>query len=262
MALSFSAMLETYRISPIAGFAMEKPSPTKFADPDLNAWLEIGNRIPALLKQSTRDRDLLRAEARALPILEAEKLESIEEYQLAYVILTCLAQAYIWGNVEAGEEPCQVLPPSISIPLLEISKDLEIQPGHCYSSGSIWVYTEDPVSGEEKAVCSITGTPDEDHFNLTTHRVERIAGKALIQGLMAARFAGQSNSKGAAKCLNIVADTFKDCKAALEKMKEGCDPDVFYSKIRPYLAGSNVRNSSSLLCSFLDPQCSYLPLVV
>lgn len=219
----------------MTGFGMDKPSPTKFKDPSLDPWLEIGSQIPSLLKQGT-----LRSRARSLPILSHENLQSIEEYQLAFVVLSFLAQAFIWGNTDAGEKPCQVLPPPISIPLLEVAKELEIQPDFCYSSGSIWFYTEDADSGQERSVCSITGTPDEDHFNLTTHRVERIGGRVLVQGLMAARYAGQRNSKEVAKCLDNVATALKDCKSALEKMRDGCDPDVFYSKIRPYLVGSDV----------------------
>lgn len=235
MAISLSKMLEFYRISPITGFAMEQPSAITLANPALRPWMEIGERIPEIINAGT-----LRLRIRTLPVLSSDLLQSFEEYRLAFVVLTFLAQAYIWGNHEV-EDPENSLPPSISVPLLEIAEELEVQPAYCYVASSVWLYTKDADTGVERCICSFTGTKDEEHFNLTTHNVERIGGRALTEGLLAARFAGQRKEGDVIGSLERMTTVLQECKAALKQMRNGCDPDVFYFRLRPYLMGSQVR---------------------
>lgn len=242
-------MLESYRISPKNGFALNEPSPTRFSNPQLQPWVELGSVIPALIQDGS-----LRAKVNSMPVLSPELMESIEEYRLAFVILTFLAQAYIWGNHEV-DKPENHLPPSLSIPLLEISKELEIQPGFCYAGGSTWLYTKE-ANGAERCVCSFTGTKSEEHFNLTTHNVERIGGRALVEGLTAARLSAQRNEKGVIESLEKMAVVLQECKVALKDMRNGCEPDVFYFKLRPYLVGSQVSIWSKAYSTHL-----ILPLV-
>jgi Indoleamine 2,3-dioxygenase len=127
--------------------------------------------------------------------------------------------------------------------LLEISQELEIQPGFCYAAGSVWLYTKDPANGIESCVCSFTGTKSEEHFNLTTHNIERIGGRALIEGLTASRFTGQKIEKGTIQALERMALVLHDCRTVLRDMRNGCDPDVIHFKLRPYLVGSMVSIS-------------------
>lgn len=215
---------------------MDRPSPTTFKNATLSPWVDTATQIPALIKSND-----LRSRVDALPILSPDHLdsESIDEYRLAFVLLTFLSQAYIWGNPDS-DTPSSTLPPSLSVPLTQISRDLEIQPAHCYAASSIWLYTEDPTSKTPYCVCSFTGTTDEEHFNLTTHNIERIAGKALIQGLTAVRCAATKDREAVKAHLGHVAEILRDSRSALADMKNGCDPDVLYSKLRPYLVGSQV----------------------
>jgi indoleamine 2,3-dioxygenase len=226
-------MLEVYKISSQTGFALEKPSPRKFKNEALEPWTDISSQIPTLLIDGS-----FRSIASSLPILSSDLLEGIEELRLAFVILTFLASAYIWGNIEV-DNPSQVLPKSVSVPLLEVAQKLETQPAFCYISGSVWLVTQDE-NEEEKCICSFTGTKSEEHFNLTTNRVERTGGEALSQALLASRFAGQKNVKETTKTLEDLATILGECKKILASMRDGCDPDVFYFKLRPYLNGSQV----------------------
>jgi indoleamine 2,3-dioxygenase len=98
MALSLSKMLASYRISPTNGFALDEPSPTSFSNPQLQPWVEIGSGIPSLLREGS-----LRSKVLSMPVLSPDLMESIEEYRFAFVILTFIAQAYIWGNHETDK---------------------------------------------------------------------------------------------------------------------------------------------------------------
>lgn len=228
---ALSKMLEIYRISPQTGFALDKPSPKQFKNEALRPWTDISSRIPSLIKGGT-----FRSTVLSLPVLHSNLLGGIEELRLAFVILSFLASAYIWGNIEV-DSPSQILPKSIAVPLLEVAQKLEIQPAYCYMPGSIWLVTQDE-DGTEKCVCSFTGTKSEEHFNLTTNRVERKGGEALSQALLASRFAGQRLIKEATESLDNVATILDECKNILASMRNGCDPDDFYFKLRPYLNGS------------------------
>ncbi|KAG8836355.1 hypothetical protein FRC17_005641 [Serendipita sp. 399] len=233
MALTLAQMLDSYRISPETGFAMDRPSPTTFTNPALQPWLVISRQLPSLIRDGT-----LRAKIDALPVLSpTDLLDSIEEYRLAFTLLTFMSQAYIWANASI-DRPSSILPASLSIPLIEVAQELEVIPAYIYASGSIWLYTRDRVTGNEHCVCSFTGTKDEEHFNLTTHNIERIGGAALIQSLRASRFAGQGDEDGARECLEKTADILKQCRDILKTMRNGCSPDVFFFQIRPYLLGS------------------------
>lgn len=248
-------MLENYRISPETGFAMEYPSPTVFKNAALAPWTDIATKIPSLLKSGT-----FRSQIDALPILSVDDLDpdSIEEFRLAFVILTHFAQAYIWGNHEA-DAPSSVLPASISVPLTRVSRDLDIQPAYCYAAGSVWLYTEDATTKKPYCVCSFTGTTDEEHFNLTTHNVERIAGKALALGLTAARCAGMKQAEALGVHLNHITEILRECRTTLASMRQGCDPDVFYFKLRPYLVGSQVSMESLRAIVILNHSVKAIP---
>ncbi|KAG8799803.1 hypothetical protein FRB91_001925 [Serendipita sp. 411] len=233
MSLTLAQMLESYRISPETGFAMDKPSPTTFKNPALHPWLVICRQLPSLIRDGT-----LRAKIDQLPVLSpADLLESFEEYRLAFTLLTFMAQAYIWANASI-DRPSSVLPACISLPIIEVAQELEVIPAYIYVSGSIWLYTRDSITGSESCVCSFTGTKDEEHFNLTTHNVERIGGAALIQSLRASRLAGQQNEEGVRECLEKVGDILKECRNTLRNLRNGCDPSTFFNSIRPYLVGS------------------------
>ncbi|CAG8750821.1 1881_t:CDS:2, partial [Acaulospora colombiana] len=182
---ALSKMLEVYRISYETGFSLEKPSPRQFKNKALEPWTDIGSQIPSLIQDGT-----FRSTASSLPSFPSDLLDGIEELRLAFVILTFLASAYIWGNIEI-DSPSQTLPKSISVPLLE------------------------DENGTEKCVCSFTGTKSEEHFNLTTNRVERMGGKALSQALLASRFTGQKLVIETTESLEHVATILDECKKIL-----------------------------------------------
>jgi indoleamine 2,3-dioxygenase len=161
-----------------------------------------------------------------------------------------LAHAYIW--CESGH-PAGVLPPCLSIPLSTVASDLGIQPGYTYSSSALWNWQRSSPStngslsngrhkhDSEETVCTFTGTPDESHFDLTSMRVEVAGSAALEHGLRAAHHASSGSWSDTTSSLNKVRDSLVSCRAALLKMRDACDPDTFYYKIRPFLVGPKVR---------------------
>jgi indoleamine 2,3-dioxygenase len=46
----------------------------------------------------------LRERVRALPLLEVSHLKTLREWQRAYLVLSFIGQAYVWGKNEPAEE--------------------------------------------------------------------------------------------------------------------------------------------------------------
>ncbi|KAG8678314.1 hypothetical protein FRC08_017874, partial [Ceratobasidium sp. 394] len=184
------SVLPEYSVSPLTGFAPPKSNPpaVKFSSVALNPWLEISQKIPALLSQSNA---AFRSSVDQLPLLSMPDDAPMEEWRLAYVLLSTLSAAYIWGSpIEA--KVTDRLPFVLASPLREVSYALEVEPGITYVAGGMWNHRyNETVSADEDAqlecIVSFTGAPDENHFNLTTLRVERAGGEGIVHGMMAAQ---------------------------------------------------------------------------
>ncbi|QRV94704.1 indoleamine 2,3-dioxygenase [Ceratobasidium sp. AG-Ba] len=255
------SVLPNYSVSPATGFAPPKSNPpaVKFSSPALKPWLEVSQKISELLRQSNAT---FRSSVDHLPLLSMPDDAPVEEWRLAYVLLSTLAAAYVWGSTTEAQV-ADKLPYVLASPLREVSYELEVEPGITYASGGIWnhLYNESVSSNEDsqlKCIVSFTGTPDEDHFNLTTLRVERAGGPGVVHGMMAgqqvikairyADFTGDRRRSPGGKDEDAVHDAMADslngmafsidqCRTELRKMRDGCEPSVFYNQLRPFLSG-------------------------
>jgi indoleamine 2,3-dioxygenase len=90
-------MLDTFDISPHTGFLPETP-PLKELNPYYKDWEDIVSEAPALLAAKT-----FHAKAERLPMLSVSKLRSEREWQRAYLLLSFMSHAYIWGGTRPAE---------------------------------------------------------------------------------------------------------------------------------------------------------------
>jgi indoleamine 2,3-dioxygenase len=255
-----NSVLPEYSVSALTGFAEPKSNApaVKFSSPTLDPWLEIAQKIPQLLSQSNA---VFRSALDQLPLLEVPDDAPMDEWRLAYVLLSTLAAAYVWGSTTESEI-IDRLPFVLASPLREVSYALEVEPGITYVAGGLWNhrYNETSSTNEDAqldCIVSFTGTPDETHFNLTTLRVERAGGAGVVQGMMASQqvvqairyshafFQGKNARSDAenavhdavAMALSRMASSIDRCTVELGKMRDGCEPDVFYDQLRPFLSG-------------------------
>lgn len=89
--------LEAFGVSTHIGFLPESPPLLKL-DPSYKFWEDLVEDVPALLKNKT-----FRAKANKLPVITTTRLSSEREWQRAYVLLSFLTHAYIWGGHRAAE---------------------------------------------------------------------------------------------------------------------------------------------------------------
>ena len=138
----------------------------------------------------------------------------------------------------------QRLPASISVPLLQISAHLEVLPVATYAAVCLWnfkpLFPNEHVDSLENlaTLTTFTGSIDESWFYLVSVAIEARAGPAIPLMLRAIEAARRNDTKTVTSCLETLAETLDEIGVLLKRMHEGCDPQVFYHRIRPFLAGS------------------------
>ncbi|KAJ0331458.1 hypothetical protein COL922a_011923 [Colletotrichum nupharicola] len=168
------------------------------------------------------------------------------EWRRAYVILTFFTHAYVWG----GEKAEEILPPSVSIPLLAVSRHLEVPPVATYAGLNLWNFlstTDDFTDLESlESLHTFSGTKDEAWFYLVSVAMEAQGARIMTDMLNALESIKTRDYATITKALEGLSENIRKIGALLERMYEHCDPMVFFYEIRPYLAGSKNMAAAGL----------------
>lgn len=90
--------LEDFGVSFRKGFLPGELPLQRLPDPYFEAWEEIVSVIPILLKSKC-----IRNEVDRLSILSISRLTLEREWQRAYLLLSLMTQAYIWGGTKPSD---------------------------------------------------------------------------------------------------------------------------------------------------------------
>ncbi|KAL8777495.1 MAG: hypothetical protein Q9213_007838 [Squamulea squamosa] len=227
-------ILEDYGISQKYGFLPIELPLEVLPDPYYNPWEAIVANLQALLLSKR-----LRGVIRATPVLSPSNLQSPAEWRRAYVLLSFMAHAYIWG----GDTPEEVVPPPVSVPYLRVCKTLELPPVATYSAVCLWnfkpIFRDEPIDSLDNlsTLATYTGSLDESWFYLVSVAIEARGAPLLPLMLNAVAAARRNDSRTVTECLQRFAERLDELGSILQKMYENCDPHVFYHRIRPFLAG-------------------------
>ncbi|KAK4107730.1 Indoleamine 2,3-dioxygenase [Canariomyces notabilis] len=207
-------------------------------------WEALVDRIPNLIQQKAF-RDWV---DRLLPVRSTRYLKTEPEWRRAYVVLSFLAHAYIWGD----DTPAEVLPPQITVPFLEVSRHLGLPPVATYASLNLWNFRTTNGSKDFTdldsihAVNTFTGTEDESWFYMVSVAIEAEGARIIPVMLEALDGIEQQEYLSITNALSQLADCIHKLTGLLDRMKERCDPSVFYHRIRPFLAGSKNMAAAGL----------------
>ncbi|CAK7270976.1 hypothetical protein SEPCBS57363_004381 [Sporothrix epigloea] len=213
----------------------------RLPDPSYAPWEAILTNLPSSLRNNT-----LRSQIQRLPVLSVDGLTTEPEWRRAYLILTFLTHAYIWGD----EPVAEVLPPCITVPLLAVSDHLELPPVATYAALNLWNFAV--TGGDEetstnfpfddlnhlKALHTFTGTESESWFFVVSVAMECRAAAILPVLLNAVEAATRNDVPSVTAALRRFVACIHDLSVLLGRMHERCDPSVFFNQIRPFLAGS------------------------
>ncbi|PFH60079.1 hypothetical protein XA68_11497 [Ophiocordyceps unilateralis] len=204
-------------------------------------WESIVSRLPALLESNA-----IRLTVADLPVLSTARLGTEPEWRRAYSMLAFLANAHVWG----GDEPDEVLPPQITIPLLEAAEHLELPPVLTFAAAALWNFScaGDDMSRIEdlSLLFSFTGTESESWFYLISVAMEAKASGILHTMMNALAAVKTRDYQVITEALYDLCRCIQELGALLNRMYEKCDPLVFYHDIRPLLAGSRNMESAGL----------------
>ncbi|KAJ5221061.1 Indoleamine 2-3-dioxygenase [Penicillium citrinum] len=234
--------LEDYAISPDHGFLPRglplQQLPSSYYAP----WENLAAQLPSLIQTGQ-----IRPLVENLPVLKTSLLESEPEWRRAYSVLGLITHAYIWG----GEKPQDILPPCISVPLLEISSHLGLPPCATYAAITLWNYTTVPEADITEPdnlslLTSFTGTKDEEWFIVISVAIEAKGARVLPLMLDAIAAATVNDSARLTALLWRFTDILEDLNSTLRRMYEKNKPEVFFHQLRPFLAGSKNMTAAGL----------------
>jgi len=86
-------LLDDYDISPSCGFLPDQPPLEQLPDPYYRKWEAVVGNLQALLLSKR-----LRQVVEELPVITTSRLRSLAEWRRAYVLLSFMTHAYIWGG--------------------------------------------------------------------------------------------------------------------------------------------------------------------
>ncbi|CAO3668770.1 unnamed protein product [Rhizopus stolonifer] len=172
-------------------------------------------------------------------MLDSSRLETVQEYRRAFLIMCMLSHSYVWGKLEEASE---TLPAQLAIPWTKIADHLGLCPVVCHAAVVLWNYRlldkEGPIDLSNLAALSTySGSLDEAWFYLVTTEIESIGAPCLPEIVLAIDHVRDGNSVGLKQNLDNICKALEGINHSLTRMYEKCDPYVFYWKIRPYLAG-------------------------
>ncbi|KAF9039405.1 Indoleamine 2,3-dioxygenase [Rhodocollybia butyracea] len=228
------------------------------------ADLQIADKLGGLSLDEERRSEQWRAQVRLLPILPITPLLKSEVLlRRAHCVLASIMHFYIHSLPTSALEIR--IPPPITLPLLQISRELQLPPVVTYSDDVLynWGFLDPTTSSSSpfgtidpqnlRVLTTFTSTPSESHFYLTSARIELIGVRALalMQSTLDELFVGdaiavrritkflnQLGTSGSANSRGIIGEM----EIELNNMSVGCDPQVFYEQIRPWFRGIDVNN--------------------
>ena len=145
--------------------------------------------------------------------------------------------------------PCApvVIPSPITLPLLQVSAQLQLPPILTYSDDVLYNWTlrtpsldSAPALHNLRSQTLFTSTSDESEFYLTSARIELkgVDALELMQMIMDEAFVGDNiaNRRITSYLIRLSA-VIHELHTILLSVRDGCDPTRFYYEIRPWFRG-------------------------
>jgi indoleamine 2,3-dioxygenase len=142
--------------------------------------------------------------------------------------------------------PVHRLPREIAVPLVRLAENCGRPPILSYASYCLhnWrrIDRAGPIAlGNLKLLQNFSppgeGKEDEDWFILVHVEIEARAGAALRAMAEAKRVLAEDNAASMERLLTTVAGSLTEMNRTMARMPEGCRPEVYFLKVRPYIFG-------------------------
>ncbi|KAJ1548951.1 hypothetical protein HK405_012435 [Cladochytrium tenue] len=229
----------TYAIDAASGFLGAAEPLRRLPDLYYAPWELALDDLQGLMLMGS---SALRRRIAAMPLLDHSRLESDDQRRRAYVVLSLIAQAYIWGGVGQDEGPEQILPACVAVPWCAICIVLDLKPVVSYAAVVLYNYKrlfdDAPMSLDNLAVLhTFSGTHDEAWFYLISLAME-VAGAPTVPLIADAVAAVRdADVRRLTDDLEGILACLRDMNTAFVRMYDKNDAQIFYSRVRPYFRG-------------------------
>ncbi len=232
--------LADFEFSPERGFLPSDPCETLPDSPTLN---HLGREMPKLLS-ARRVRQFIDEHPSLLPSIPPSWHD--KEYRASMRILSFAGHAYVW---ETPGQPATKLPSHLAQPWYEVAQNLGRPPVLSYASYALdnWRRLDQtkPIQLDNIVLLqNFLGGLDEEWFVVVHIQIEQQAGPGLEGLVRAINAASKGNDDEVLSGLRTLAAAQTAMRDTLLRMKERCDPYVYYTRVRPYIHGW--KNSPSL----------------
>jgi len=225
--------LQLYNISENGFLPQEQPLTRleEYYEP----WEMLMDNLPVLNQKGE-----LREQVDKLPVLGLDRLKSKRDYQRSYVILTLLTNSYVWCK-GVNNVPSK-LPKALSLPLWQVSNILGITPILTHAAVDLYNWKLKDPTGEIvldnlDTLHTMTGTKDESWFYLVMTAIEAKGGRILKSMMEIWSEMKKDNNDVILIKLNEINRIVEEFCKIIIRMREQCQPEIFYNVLRPYLAG-------------------------
>ena len=196
------------------------------------SWNHAANSLPQWITNG-----VVRAKVASLPDFPTDALSGQREHEAAMRVLSFLAHAYLLtGDVLPS------LPAKLAVPWVAVSELLGTPPVLNYNTFNLTNWTRlDPALpvalGNIAIAQHFLGGQDEQWFQMVHIAIEMVAARAVsvLKPMQAA--AASEDGPTVLAHLTTLADTVGEMQRTLERMPEGCDPHIYYHRVRTYMFG-------------------------
>ncbi|MEK6633763.1 MAG: hypothetical protein AABY94_10605 [Nitrospirota bacterium] len=223
--------LSNYDISPDQGFL---PSDPLEQLPDSLVLNHLGQELPKLLS-ARRVRQFIDGQRQLLPTIPTTW--RAQDYRAAMRILSFAGHAYVW---EVPELPAATLPAQLAQPWYDVALKLGRPPVLSYASYALdnWrrLDSAKPIQLDNIVLLqNFLGGLDEEWFVVIHVQIERQAGPGLAGLIRAMSGAASDKPDEVLAGLQSLAAAQTAMRDTLLRMKERCDPYMYYNRVRPYI---------------------------
>ncbi|MFN8451657.1 MAG: indoleamine 2,3-dioxygenase [Anaerolineae bacterium] len=182
-----------------------------------------------------------------LPVVDLWALHSVLDEVDSRVVerlmqmYSYFASAFVYAT---HEEAAHRIPAGVAVPLVQLADMVERPPILSYSSYVLGNWERIDPNGaitvdNTRLVQQFLGNKDESWFIRIHVDIEARAADALINIQKATDAAGRDDAETLETALTAVIYSLRRMVATFHRMPEGCDSDVYYFNVRPYIFGFN-----------------------
>ncbi|NXW76636.1 hypothetical protein DUI87_28392 [Hirundo rustica rustica] len=220
--------LTGFQVSEEFGFLL--PNPLTELPAPYGPWMDIAHELPQLITSHQ-----LRSRVHQMPQLSTQHLRGREELHLAHLVLSFITMGYVWQEGEEGT--VQVLPRNLAVPYWEVSQALGLPPILSHADFVLANWRRKDPHGNLDTIITLPGGESLRGFILVTLLVEKAAVPGIKAIILALGAILRCDEEALHRALEELAGAIGAMSAALRRMHDYVDPEVFYSVIRIFLSG-------------------------